>query len=63
MTAEQKERARKRAARAGRRYPNLVDNMAIIAADKRSPRRTTTTRRIARKQRTTARTKRARKTH
>ena len=34
MTADQIARARVRAARAGRRYPNLVDNMAIIAADK-----------------------------
>jgi len=29
LTTEQKERARARAAAAGRRYPNLIDNMAI----------------------------------
>lgn len=29
LTAEQKSRARARAAKAGRRYPNLVDNMAV----------------------------------
>jgi hypothetical protein len=27
LTAAQKDAARKRAARAGRRYPNLIDNM------------------------------------
>ena len=32
MTREQKDEARARAARAGRPYPNLVDNMAVIAA-------------------------------
>jgi hypothetical protein len=35
MTADQIARARARAAAAGRRYPNLVDNMAILAADKK----------------------------
>lgn len=34
MTPEQKEEARKRAEKAGRRYPNLVDNMAVIKKDK-----------------------------
>jgi hypothetical protein len=29
LTAAEKERARKRAQRAGRRYPNLVDNMWV----------------------------------
>ncbi|MFN0249996.1 MAG: hypothetical protein ACKV2T_24145 [Kofleriaceae bacterium] len=36
MTAEQIARARERSERAGRRYPNLVDNMAILAADKKT---------------------------
>jgi len=34
LTAEQIERARERARLAGRRYPNLVDNMAILAIDR-----------------------------
>jgi hypothetical protein len=34
MTDEQIERARERARLAGRRYPNLVDNMAVLAADR-----------------------------
>ena len=34
MTRDQIERARERAAAAGRRYPNLVDNMAILRADR-----------------------------
>lgn len=29
LTADEKERARRRAQRAGRRYPNLVDNMWV----------------------------------
>ena len=29
LTESQKEEARDRAAKAGRRYPNLVDNMAV----------------------------------
>ena len=29
LTPEQKEEARERAKKAGRRYPNLVDNMAV----------------------------------
>jgi hypothetical protein len=35
MTPEQKERARARAEEAGRPYPNLIDNMAILKEDKR----------------------------
>jgi len=35
LTEEQIERARERAHRAGRRYPNLVDNMAILALDRK----------------------------
>ena len=31
LTAEQKDAARARAKRAGRRYPNLVDNMWAVA--------------------------------
>lgn len=38
MTDEQIARARERARRAGRRYPNLVDNMAILTADRAKPR-------------------------
>jgi len=34
MTQEQKDAARKRAYEAGRPYPNLVDNMAIIRQSK-----------------------------
>ncbi|MFZ4540332.1 MAG: hypothetical protein ACOYNL_00800 [Rickettsiales bacterium] len=30
MTEEQKAQARARAEKAGRRYPNLVDNMAVL---------------------------------
>ena len=30
LTAAQKETAKKRAAKAGRRYPNMVDNMAVL---------------------------------
>lgn len=30
MTDAQKQKARTRAAKAGRRYPNLVDNMAVL---------------------------------
>jgi hypothetical protein len=30
LTPAEKERARERAARAGRRYPNLVDNMWVL---------------------------------
>jgi len=36
LTDEQKQRARERARLAGRRYPNLVDNMAILAMDRRT---------------------------
>ncbi|MBX3160402.1 MAG: hypothetical protein KF773_30840 [Deltaproteobacteria bacterium] len=35
LTRAQVERARARAAAAGRRYPNLVDNLAVIAEDRR----------------------------
>lgn len=35
MTPDQIARARARAEAAGRRYPNLVDNMAIVAADRK----------------------------
>lgn len=35
LTAEQKEEARARAEAAGRRYPNLIDNMAVAARVKR----------------------------
>jgi hypothetical protein len=35
LTADQKEAARRRAERAGRRYPNLIDNM--WAARQRKP--------------------------
>lgn len=38
LTGRQKAAAKKRAARAGRHYPNLVDNMAL-AARKRSKKR------------------------
>ena len=39
LTDEQKAEARARAEAAGRRYPNLVDNMAVArAAHKRKPR-------------------------
>lgn len=34
MTEEQVERARERAKKAGRRYPNLVDNMAVLKKSK-----------------------------
>ena len=34
MTDEQIARARARAEAAGRRYPNLVDNMAVIREDR-----------------------------
>ncbi|MBP6629861.1 MAG: hypothetical protein KA297_10560 [Kofleriaceae bacterium] len=37
MTPDQVARARARAEAAGRRYPNLVDNMAILAEDKGAP--------------------------
>jgi hypothetical protein len=36
LTPAQKEEARERAAKAGRRYPNLVDNMAV-ARKRKSP--------------------------
>lgn len=36
LTDDQIARARQRAERAGRRYPNLVDNLAVLAADRRS---------------------------
>ena len=39
MTPAQVARARDRAAAAGRRYPNLVDNMAILREDKHPPKR------------------------
>ena len=35
MTPEQVERARQRALEAGRPYPNLIDNMAILREDKK----------------------------
>jgi hypothetical protein len=35
LTPDQLARARARAAAAGRRYPNLVDNMAVLAEDRR----------------------------
>lgn len=35
MTPEQIEMARERALKAGRRYPNLIDNMAIIKESKK----------------------------
>lgn len=35
MTAEQVARARARAEEAGRPYPNLIDNMAILREDKK----------------------------
>ena len=40
LTPAQKEQARKRAEAAGRRYPNLIDNMAVARQakkDRRSP--------------------------
>lgn len=37
LSAEDKEAARQRAARAGRRYPNLVDNMWAASRRKRAP--------------------------
>jgi hypothetical protein len=41
LTAEQKERAKERARLAGRRYPNLVDNMAVAreSNSRRKPRK------------------------
>lgn len=36
LTAEQKQQAKARAAAAGRRYPNLIDNMAVARAVKRA---------------------------
>ena len=36
LTEDEKRRARARAVQAGRRYPNLVDNLAILAQRKRS---------------------------
>jgi hypothetical protein len=36
LTAAQKAEARKRAEAAGRRYPNLVDNMAVARAAKKA---------------------------
>lgn len=36
LTAAQKATAKQRAERAGRRYPNLVDNMRVAATKKRS---------------------------
>lgn len=48
LTAEEKERARRRAQRAGRRYPNLVDNMWVTQQRRKSvPRTVTPARRIA----------------
>jgi hypothetical protein len=38
LTPAQIARARERAAAAGRRYPNLVDNMAVLAEDRRRKR-------------------------
>jgi hypothetical protein len=35
MSEEQKEEARERAKNAGRPYPNLVDNMAVLKNSKR----------------------------
>jgi len=35
MTPQQAERARQRAQEAGRRYPNLIDNMAILKENNR----------------------------
>lgn len=34
MTPEQIEKARERAHKAGRRYPNLIDNMAVMKEDR-----------------------------
>ena len=41
LTEPQKQEARKRASKAGRHYPNLVDNMAVASKAKRgkSPRK------------------------
>jgi len=39
MSAEQKHAARERAERTGRRYPNLVDNMAVVRAAKAARKR------------------------
>jgi hypothetical protein len=36
MTLEQKMRARARAEAAGRPYPNLIDNMAVIREDNKT---------------------------
>lgn len=38
LTAAEKQKARERAAKAGRRYPNLIDNM-FVAAQRRKGRR------------------------
>jgi len=37
MTPEQVQEARTRAAKAGRPYPNLIDNMAVMKAAKAKP--------------------------
>jgi len=37
MTPEQIEMARERASKAGRHYPNLIDNMAILKQAKNIP--------------------------
>jgi hypothetical protein len=39
LTAADKAKARARAARAGRNYPNLVDNMAVAAEKGRAAKR------------------------
>lgn len=36
LTEEQKDEARERAKKAGRRYPNLVDNMAVAKEAKKA---------------------------
>jgi len=37
LTPSQKSAAKRRAKRAGRRYPNLVDNMRVASTAKKSP--------------------------
>jgi len=39
LTPARKARAKKAAKRAGRRYPNLVDNMRAAAGQRRKPRK------------------------
>jgi hypothetical protein len=39
LTPDQKARAKERAKRAGRKYPNLVDNMRVAAESKRRRKR------------------------